>query len=1652
MVVDRRITFANTTLIQALNGDTFGGQFACILRSGLPIVADVEYNVVSDFLNCSTVNGGFRSNSFSTTVGQTSLYFIAGYNGACGVFYGPLPDSVDSADTLQSDPLSVGGKVFIRIGEPGCEFGVNCFDIPVTPGVCDSTLTQANANVAFAPLQFSVTDPDGIGNSQFSFSILSGNDGGFFAINSATGVLRLIRALDRDIGETNYTLLIGVSDGLFSNTFEVFIAIEDRNDNPPMPTRDPITASVDEGAVAPMEVISFRFTDGDDGANAEIMYSLTGADGNFAIRSPTIGSIFRERDFDYDTGDRFFNFTVVAVDGGSPSLTGRAQVEITVNDINDNLPTIVVEGVPNVAFVEGQDPISPASVSVMDADSDNFPLLYAVVRIYSAPNANNEILSLNTSLPSGFRIGYYNNTLVIVGAGDPNLYSSLLSQVTYENIAVLFETPLERSLIYGVCDQLIDDTILSRLSPGTRLSLTSAGSSDSDLPVEDFELLLSSCFELVVDNTSLALVETNDRPFLLNVTIEFPDIREDQSAGSSMGSCVGELFAQTTVDVDRDPFVGIAIVGHGSPAQGQAGVMDSSNECWTMYNNYRSDPNSVCGNDGLLVCNPGDSLICFVYPTLARVAFKCTRPNNHISISSCNTMSQGRKKRQTIPNTNNSVIVLPDSEITRAEFYPGIGGPIDITPVFTGDIFTFNTQLESYQQQCNFLSSNGSYYSYTFMDGSTLEVATPSIDYMYTNIASVNESSAIVLGPSAFIRWIPFENQVGTAYLTYKAWDGSNGLISGTSGVDTTNERDTSFSLEIGNATVEVLAVNDAPIIELGGPGQLNYTTTYNEGGPSVFVADRNAAVIEFDRSDLTLFDLRVSISALGGDCDLPTYNGDSNDRLTYFNDTEIPLTYNMSQIGQACVEYLFEGEMSIDQWRAFITTIRFRTENVEPSDHTRQISFTIGDSMLVSNPSYTFVDVRLVSDMCPILTLPGSSPITHTEHGGPTVLDAGIILTDNDRDPFISSASVSILPTTNNPCTSCELSAATDSTGISASFNSSTLVLTLSGTARPEDYQQVLRTVAFEDTGLEPSFKLVEISFFVFDPTVTPCTSAMGDLSVMVEHVNDNSPELYLAFPLNQDYTAVFTEGGGPVMVTGAEVSIVDADGLASNLYSIILEIAQGCIPAEDRLVVDMLTTVSVPYDSSSCSLTLEGNITELEADLPRMRYNNLNIDNPTTTQRILNFTIIDGTLESTSAETILSIVAINNPPVIDLDIQNPVSSDSMATLILGTTSVSIAPGGATIEDPDNTNLVMMVLTVTEVDSNGNEISSRSDSFFESIGSSDPNLPLSFGLVFTYTTATGIANIAGIASVSNYVAVLNDILYSNIRLPPTENNRRIRVQVSDGVSNSAVAVANIRFAGQLTPPILDLNGNEPGVNAQATYVITTPPLVLFPNTFLTDMDGDNICTVNVTLSGPNSTCFASSVNFESAFSDIVVSVSEIDGGAVYGLSTLFADCRETIVFQSVIRGITFSLPASANPGTCQIDVYVTDARSTVSNTASGSVEVRAFNAAPFIDLDLGLYGRDYSTVYFQGGRLQHIVSIYDPATARNITDMTVIGEADGEAPFDDGTIYHGVVLQEESNAGYTLMDTDSPFLDYLQVSKVCFCVENFNLLIPLAY
>ena len=1480
--------------------------------------------------------------------------------------------------------------------------------------------------VRSAPLDFSIVDPDGLENTVLDYSILSGNSGGFFSIDRATGDVFLARSLDRDLGPSQFTLEILVSDGIFNTTLQLDITVQDVNDNAPVPIRPVFQGSVAEEQPDFTPVLRVNFTDADTGP---ISYSLDPSETDFAILDPSSGEIVTNRVFDYEAGDRFFSFQVFARDG---VFVSNATVEVTILDQNDNRPSVVAVLVPGAEYIENEAApnITFATVNVTDVDnSDAFPILFAVVTITNGADAGERVTL--PALPSGFRSTFLPSTyqLVVVGAATPAEFGALMSSVVYSNPSDEFALPLNRTIQYSVCDQLVSDTVPSLLSPDTQAALTSANASDGSLPPSDVPILILSCAQFASASVVLPLVEVNDRPTLASLDVALPPIPEDLPEGENRGVFVLDAFGDVVVDSDRGGFIGVAVVGFNSSiAALQKSVTSHVDFCTNLHSTLQSTCSDL--NDRCLCDGSRESLTCMTFQNT--VYFQCTaRLSSTVSVVACTCQSSGLGVSSNVSLQN----------ILRAEIDTGSGRLIDITAVFSNSPSSAAFELNNTQDYSSLAFGNANFI-FTYTDLNISVVPYPALNITYTDISAVSEVSATLLGPFKLIRFLPFPNEAGTAAFLFRAWDGTFGAVADTR-VDTTDPLISAFSIEIGTTSIDVTPVNDPPEIQLGGPGVYNFTTTYTENGPPVFVSAHDAEVIEYDPTDLVLNNLRVNITNENGGCDLPDYAGDSHDRLEYLNDTMVPLDrVTIETEGQACVSYIFEGTLSVSQWRSFLTMIRFQVEDAEPSNHRRRVGFVISDSAPSdSNPSYTFIDVTLVSDNCPVLNLTSSSPLTYVEHSGRLQLDGGLTVADEDRNAMLQAAEVRLIPNTPGTCTSCNLTVSSSDPTISITFNSATLTLRLEGPATPDQFETLLRSMQFEDLGNEPSFTIVTVRFTLIDGGITPCPTAVGDINVVIEHLNDNSPELFLDFP-TQNFATTFTEGVATVPITGSTM-IVDPDGQESSSYRIRVEITSGCFSAEDLLeFVPPLPVSSVlqAYNSSTCSVEIEGSSSNLENDLTMgLRYRNLLVNNPTPVQRLITFTIFDGTLPPRSSQTTLTVVAVNDLPFIDLDIANLASSDSSVTFRVGVTaSISITgSAGGSITDPDSTNLVEMLLVLTEIDAGGNPVSPRSD-IVESIALRNSTLLASLGLSGGgFVVANSELRISGVASVASYTAVLNDIVYANARIPPTENRREISVTVFDGNSTSLPAVARINFMGRVTPPILDLNGNAAGTSVQANYTLTTPPLSLFPSASLSDPDRNNICNVNLTLIGSDTTCFPTSINFRNAFADIVVDTTSVGGRVLYTLTTTFTACREAIVFQQVLRGVTFSGPDTASPGTCTLTAIAVDTTGLSSNINVATVTVRQFNAPPFIDLDLGLSGRDYSTVYFQGGRVQNMVSIFDAARAHNITTMTPIGEADGEAPFDDGTGLRGVVLSEQSYAGYTLTDVDSPNLVHLQAEFV---------------
>lgn len=216
------------------------------------------------------------------------------------------------------------------------------------------------------------------------YVIMSGNDLRQFAISPETGVISVIRKLDRE-QITRYQLIVRADDnGGLSSSATVNIKVTDINDNNPTfdESMQPFKFSIDEGK-ANHTVGVVHAHDPDEGANANITYSLPD-EIPFAINRKT-GEIKTKSALDYEK-QKEYKFVVTAKDGAPDMRLGTASVTVSVKDIPDEQPKFsesqievkVPENVPDmtVTTVVAKDPDTKPEITYVfkNGPSDLFKI------------------------------------------------------------------------------------------------------------------------------------------------------------------------------------------------------------------------------------------------------------------------------------------------------------------------------------------------------------------------------------------------------------------------------------------------------------------------------------------------------------------------------------------------------------------------------------------------------------------------------------------------------------------------------------------------------------------------------------------------------------------------------------------------------------------------------------------------------------------------------------------------------------------------------------------------------------------------------------------------------------------------------------------------------------------------------------------------------------------------------------------------------------------------------------------------------------------------------------------------------------------------------------------------------------------------------
>ncbi|XP_048835762.1 protocadherin-17-like isoform X1 [Brienomyrus brachyistius] len=157
------------------------------------------------------------------------------------------------------------------------------------------------------------------------------------------------RPLDREVQDEYNVTIVARDNGIppLNSTKSFTVKILDENDNAPRFTKTVYLLQVPENNIPGEYLGSVLAHDPDLGQNGTVSYSILPSNvGDVSIYTyvsvnPTNGAIYALRSFNYEQ-TKYFEFKVLAKDSGSPHLESNATVRVSVLDVNDNAPVIVL--------------------------------------------------------------------------------------------------------------------------------------------------------------------------------------------------------------------------------------------------------------------------------------------------------------------------------------------------------------------------------------------------------------------------------------------------------------------------------------------------------------------------------------------------------------------------------------------------------------------------------------------------------------------------------------------------------------------------------------------------------------------------------------------------------------------------------------------------------------------------------------------------------------------------------------------------------------------------------------------------------------------------------------------------------------------------------------------------------------------------------------------------------------------------------------------------------------------------------------------------------------------------------------------------------------------------------------------------------------
>ncbi|XP_026535721.1 protocadherin Fat 3 isoform X3 [Notechis scutatus] len=220
-------------------------------------------------------------------------------------------------------------------------------------------------------------------NAEITYLIRSGNEKGKFHIDSKTGSISVIEALDYEMCK-DFFLVIEAKDGgspALSAVTTVNINVTDVNDNPPRFSQDVYSAVISEDASVGDSLVMLIAEDVDSSPNGQISFSIISGDQNneFSI-DPGLGLIKVKKRLDREQVSGY-SLVVQAQDSGNPPLTATVTVNVDISDVNDNSPVFTPANY--TAVIQENKPVGTSILQLVVTDKDSLhngpPFTFAIL-------------------------------------------------------------------------------------------------------------------------------------------------------------------------------------------------------------------------------------------------------------------------------------------------------------------------------------------------------------------------------------------------------------------------------------------------------------------------------------------------------------------------------------------------------------------------------------------------------------------------------------------------------------------------------------------------------------------------------------------------------------------------------------------------------------------------------------------------------------------------------------------------------------------------------------------------------------------------------------------------------------------------------------------------------------------------------------------------------------------------------------------------------------------------------------------------------------------------------------------------------------------------------------------------------------------------